>query len=165
MANEKKLASTKTKRVDAEKACEHYARVVLGCVCTRRPVRTQFQSIDFFGADVVGKRQDGSHVYIQVTTGQASAARVRRRKLEAYPWHPSDTVYLLQLCRDDSQRPIRWFFKVHKYATSLNLVGMLNDEPSDTWMGRKWLNSDEVYDVPRIWFKAWKEDFDYAAKK
>lgn len=152
----KKLASTKTKRVDAEKACEHYARVVLGCVCTRRPVRTQFQSIDFFGADVVGKRKDGSHVYIQVTTGQANAARVRRRKLEAYPWHGSDVVYLLQLCRDDSQRPIRWFFKVHKYDLPVRQI----DTPV-AQSERTWKNSDEEYDVPRIWFKAYKEGFDY----
>ena len=159
MSERKKLASTKTKRVDAEKACEHYARVVLDCVCTRRPVRTQFQSIDFFGADVVGKRRDGSHVYIQVTTGQANAARVRRRKLEAYPWHPSDAVYLLQLCRDDSQRPIRWFFNIHRYVIE-DIASALTEECPD----RVWRNSDEQMDVPRIWFKAYKEDFDYDGK-
>ena len=138
----KRKASTKAKRVDAEKAGEHYLRN-LGCVCTRRPVRTQFQSIDFFGSDVVGKLSDGSHVYAQVTTGQVEAARVRRRKLEAYPWHPSDRVLLLQLAVDAGTRPFRWYFRLHEYK----LEGT----------ERVWHNSSEEIDFPRSWFKAWKE--------
>lgn len=148
----KKKASTKTKRVDAEKAAEHWARWWCACVCTRRPVRTQYQSIDFFGADVVGKDKTGAHSYIQVTTGQAEAARVRRRKLEAYPWHPSDKVFLLQLCVDNTVRPYRWYFKIHEYK-------MPDYDPNDV-KRRQWYNSSTEHDVPREWFKAWKEPTD-----
>lgn len=156
----KRKASTKTKRVDAEKAAEHWARWWCACVCTRRPVRTQFQSIDFFGADVVGKDKTGAHVYVQVTTGQAEAARVRRRKLEKYPWHPSDKVFLLQLDVDDSVRPFKWFFKVHEYKQNLDIVACLDDKPVAEWTMRSWVNTDAIHDVPREWFKAWKEPTD-----
>ena len=148
----KKAASTKGKRTDAEKAGEHYLRS-LGCLCTRRPVRTQFQSIDFFGSDVVGKLRDGSHIYAQVTTGKAEAARVRRRKLEAYPWHASDRVLLLQLAVDAETRPYRWYFRVHEYKLPVRQI----DTPV-AQSERRWDNSSFEIDVPRAWFKAWKEE-------
>ena len=89
--------NAKSKRPEAERAGEHYLREVEGCVATVRAVRTMYQRQDLFASDIVGKQPDGSHVYAQVTAGQSEAVRTRRRKLDAIPWHESDTVLLLQL--------------------------------------------------------------------
>jgi hypothetical protein len=69
----------------------------LGCVNTRRAIKTKFQKVDFFGADVVGKKTDGSTYYIQATTGKASALSQRRKKLRAVDWNNRERVFLLQL--------------------------------------------------------------------
>lgn len=147
--------NSKTKRVDAEKAGEHYCREKLGCIHTRRPVRTQFQSIDFFAADVVGKRQDGSHCYVQVTAGQAGRVRERRRKLEAYPWHVSDIVQLLQLVQTPDPadaRRTKFFFRIHEYR----LVQRSSMPQIDSVLEREWATKDVAIDIPKEWFKAWK---------
>lgn len=140
------MKNAKTKRAEAEKAAVWYAREVVGCVLTRRAVRAQFQSVDFFAADIVGKMPDGSHVYIQATAGQRQAVTSRRRKLEAVPWHPTDLVRLVQLVQTEdpaNARRKKWFFRVHEYV----------------WNGRDrtWVTHDEAVSVPRAWFKAWKE--------
>ena len=77
--------NAKNKRGDCERAAVHFAYEILGCVITRRAVQTKWQKVDFFAADVVGKRPDGTHVYIQATAGQYSAVTARRRKLEKIP--------------------------------------------------------------------------------
>jgi len=140
--------NAKSKRNDAEKATVHYAREIHNCVVTRRAVRARFQKVDFFGSDIVGKRDDGSHVYIQTTAGQHSAVTARRRKLEAIPWHPTDTVELLQLVQTPDPANARrklWFFRVHCYE----LYGML--------YLRQWHTEEKAVPVPKEWFKAWKE--------
>lgn len=137
----------KTKRADAERAAEWYARERLECVLTRRAVRTKWQSVDFFAADVVGKRQDGSHVYIQATAGQSESLRVRRRKLERVPWHESDAVLVLQLTWTPdpaNARRRKWWFRVHHFT---------HDEDP-----RGWCVSDEAIPVPQLWFTAWTAD-------
>lgn len=136
--------NAKSKRPEAERACEWYAREVCGCVITRRAVRTQFQSVDFFAADCVGKRADGSHVYIQATAGQTEAVRTRRRKLDVIPWHPSDVVLLLQLVQTEdpaNARRKKFFFREH-----------VRDEIGT------WSVLPEAFPVPKEWFKAWKEE-------
>lgn len=137
MKNAKSLRST------AEKACEWYARVICGCVLTRRAIQTKFQSVDFFAADCVGKRPNGSHVYIQATAGQNEAVRVRRRKLDVVPWHDTDTVLLLQLTQTEdpaNRRKKKYFFRVHVRT----LAGI-------------WIVEEDAHEIPREWFKAWKE--------
>lgn len=139
--------NAKSKRADAEKAAVWYAREIMGCVYTRRAVRTQFQSVDFFCSDVVGKREDGTHVYIQATAGQKSNVTTRRRKLEAIPWHMTDTVQLVQLRQTEdpaNARRKKWFFRVHEYQV-------------ETPTQRQWVTHDQAVDVPLGWFKAWKE--------
>jgi len=86
--------NSKAKRGDCERAACHYIVHSHGCTVFRKAIRTQFQSVDFFASDVVGKKPDGSHVYVQATAGQASAVSARRKKLEKIPWHPSDTIGL-----------------------------------------------------------------------
>ena len=136
------MKNAKSKRGDAERAAVWVAREIFNCVVTRRAVRTQWQSVDFFGADVVGKKDDGSHVYIQVTAGQDSAVTTRRRKLEKYPWHISDDVYLLQLRQTEDPANARrklWFFRVHYYSSG------------------QWYTENEAIPVNKEWFKTYKE--------
>ena len=143
----------KSKRPEAEKAAEWYAVKVENCIMIRRAIRTQWQKVDFFGSDVVGKRKDGTHVYIQVTAGQHSAVTARRRKLEKVPWHESDTVILLRLV--ETQDPFRkkrklWWFKVCMYEIRGQIL-------SSSIPVRGWHWEDDI-SVPSTWFKKWRED-------
>ena len=134
--------NSKSKRPEAERAAEHYAREVCHCVLTRRPVRTQWQSIDFFAADIVGKKKNGSHVYIQVTAGQASSVSARRKKLEKIPWHESDKVQLAQLVQTPNPanaRKIDYFFRIHEYSGN----------------PREWHIYEKAQPIPKEWFKAY----------
>ena len=143
--------NAKSKRPEAERAGEHYARAIEGCVATVRAVRTKWQRQDLFASDIVGKRKDGTHVYAQVTAGQSEAVRTRRRKLDAIPWHESDTVLLLQLVQTDNPANARgklWFFRVHKYCAPHRYS---EDGP------RQWGVEDEACQVPKDWFKSYKE--------
>lgn len=129
----------KSKRAPAERAAEHYLRDVIGCVVTIRAVRTQWQRTDIFASDVVGKLSDGSHVYAQVTAGQAEAVRTRRRKLDAIPWHLSDRVILLQLVetKDPANKRRKWFhFRIHRLTPD------------------GWKVDAEAVRVPVEWFRA-----------
>lgn len=133
-------ALAKGRRADAERAAEHALVHHWGCKHTRRAIKTQFQSVDFFGSDVVGKREDGSHVYCQVTAGQqAETVRRRRRKLDYFPWHGSDTVLLLQLKERADKRPKIYYFRIHTpdLGTGWDVIGELL--------------------VPREWFKKYRD--------
>ena len=140
----------KNKRREAECAAEWYAHEDHFCVLTRRAVRTQWQKVDFFGADVVGKTASGQHVYLQVTAGQSSAVTARRRKLEAIPWHKTDTVELLQLIQTEDPANARrklWWFRVHRFAAPAGGA-------------RVWETDEEAVRVPREWFRARKDGSD-----
>ena len=135
------------KRREAEVASEWYGRETLGCVATRRTVKAKFNKVDFFAADMVGKRKDGSHVYIQVTAGQADKVRIRRRKLEKYPWHKTDTVQIVRLIQTIDPANARrklWFFRVHAYD-------LVNGK-------RQWSTEEQAVRIPSEWFKAYKEE-------
>ena len=69
----RRRANTKALRRQAEVAAEHWMAKRLGCIAIRRAVRTQWQRVDFFGADLVGVLDTGAKIYIQVTTGSRSA--------------------------------------------------------------------------------------------
>jgi len=132
-----------SRRPQAERAAEWYAVERMGCVVTRRAVRVQYQSVDFFGSDIVGKTRDGAHVYIQVTAGGNSAVSARRRKLEAIPWHTTDRVQLLQLVQTHDPANGRrklWFFRVHNFALKRN--------------ARVWTTESDAVPVPADWFSA-----------
>jgi len=130
-----RTSGSKALRRQAEVAAEHYLRS-LGCVMTRRCFRTQFAKVDFFGADVVGKMPDGSHVYAQVTTGGKQAMSARRKKLEAVPWNGTDVVLLLQLVSTPGPRgsKLLWF---RQYA----------------YVGGDWFRDPEDVSVPKEWLK------------
>ena len=154
------MALAKGRRTDAERAAEHCLVREFGCVICRRMKRPagggaqsspdgtkQYQAwggkVDIFHCDVVGKRADGSHVYTQATCGQVEAVRQRRRKLETIPWHESDTVLVLQLVEtpDPAHRSrLMYHFRVHEYG------------------GGKWKVANEAISVPRVWFKALREE-------
>lgn len=90
---------------------------------TRRAVRARFQKVDFFGADVMGKRSGGM-AWVQVTTAQGSrhteTVRRRRRRLEEVPWGPQDLVFVFEARERPNvvdPRRIDRFFRVHEYAS------------------------------------------------
>src|SRR2546426_4428638 len=89
---------------------------------TRRAIRTKWQKVDFFGADVISIAQDGTKHFVQVTTsGRAEHVRERRRKMELIPWHPTDRVLIFQLVEREvplDRRKVERFFRVHEYAIS-----------------------------------------------
>lgn len=146
--------NAKTKRADAERACEWYAREILGCVQTRRAVRTKWQKVDFFGADVMGKCENGSTVYIQATAGQDAAVSTRRRKLEIIPWHYTETVEVVRLIQTIDPANARrklWFFRVHVYSIAL---GGYNN--------RGWITQSAAIPIPPHWFKKWKGEDSHA---
>ena len=137
------MLNAKQKRGDAERAARWYAHIVQKCVLTRKAIRTQWQSQDMFGADIVGKRADGTYFYAQATAGGHSAVTSRRRKLEEVPWHPVDTVELLQLVQTIDPANARkklWFFRIHQYDTK----------------NRFWHTKNEAFPIPKEWFRAWK---------
>ena len=137
-------SNSKQKRGDAERAARWYAHTVQKCVLTIKAIRSKWQSQDMFGADIVGKRADGTYFYAQVTAGKHQAVTARRRKLEKIPWHKEvDTVELLQLIQTEDPANARrklWFFRIHWYDT--------NDH--------SWHTKDEAFPIPKEWFKAWK---------
>jgi len=131
--------NAKSKRADAERAAEWYAHEIEGCVHTIRAVRTKWQYQDLFGCDVLGKKPDGTYLWIQVTAGGAEAVRRRKRKLEGYPWCGADTILLLQLVQTDDPSDSRkklWWFRVYDYTSS------------------QWVMRDAVQ-VPKSWFRAY----------
>ena len=133
--------NAKNKRGDAERAAEWYAHEIHKCVVTCRAVRTQWQRQDLFGCDVMGKKSDGSCVYIQATAGQYSAVTARRRKLEVIPWLGSDIIEIVQLIQTEDPANARrklWFFRVHFFD------------------GGKWHTKEEAVTVPNQWFKSYK---------
>lgn len=137
----KRRANTKALRRQAEVAAVHFLIDQLGCVHSRRAIRTKWQKVDFFGADVVGVLETGAKIYAQVTTGAAAAVSVRRAKLAAFPWHPSETVLLLNLVATASPakgRRTQYWFRVEELKRDLG--------------HRKWVDWPEPVEVPREWF-------------
>lgn len=114
------------------------------CTHIERAVRTQWQSVDFFAADVMGKSAKmGLNIYGQVTTGATKAVQVRRRKLEKVPWHHNERVFLFQLVSTDdpvNKNKKRWWFRIHQYHHQTNI----------------WEVWDAAQEIPPSWFKAWK---------
>ena len=128
-------------RREAEVAAENYYKS-LG-YDTRRAIKARFFKVDFFGADVMG-RKGAERVYVQVTTGQKSAVTSRRRKLERDDWSPDEQVLLFQLVV--TQDPVHkardvFWFRVHEYKA---LRG--GDR-------RSWIVMDEAIPVPRELFR------------
>ena len=131
----------KSKRPEAERAAEWVCMELLGCTHTRRALRTKFAKVDFFGCDVIGVRADGRRVWVQVTAGQVAAVLTRRKKLEAYPWHPTDQVFVWQLVeRQDIANPSskEWFFRVWEYQYGT------------------WTDNRKPIKIDKKWFKAYK---------
>lgn len=131
---------------NAERAAEHFAVKILGCIKTVRAVQTQFQRQDMFGSDVIGKNKYGMSHYIQVTTGGKSAVQQRKKKMESYPWHSSDRVYVLQMLKFKSKSLI-YKFKVLEYW------------PNET-VPREWVDwaafgtAPNDVKIDKSWFKA-----------
>lgn len=133
------MKNARKKRAEAERAAQWVAHEIYGCVVSRRAVRTQWQSVDFFAADVVGKKADGTHIYIQATAGRHAAVTARRRKLEKIPWHKTDTVIILQLIQTIDPANARkklWFFRVHRLSCGV------------------WNTYENAIPIPQKWFKS-----------
>ena len=142
----KKVA--KSKRPQAERAAEWGAVEALGCQHTRRALRTKYARVDFYAADILGCTWGGAKIYIQVTAGQLGAVIERRKKLEAYPWHPSERVFVWQLVeRQDVANPRKknWFFRVWEYAPG---------QGAEKW-ARAWREWPDAIAVPSKWFRAY----------
>jgi len=137
----------KSRRPQAERAAEHYLYEICKCLphTIRRAVRTQWQAVDFWGSDVMGKTEVGINYFAQVTAGQVEAVRTRRRKLEKIPWNCLERVLLLQLVVQPNPANARkqdYYFRVHRLDTQ-NLI---------------WSVDDEACPVPRAWFVKLKEE-------
>ena len=135
----------KSRRSDAERAAEHYLYEVCGCdpKQMRRAVRTKFQSVDFWAADVAARTTQGFCYYAQVTAGQQKAVQQRRRKLEKISWNTFDHVLLLQLVSMPNPANARkkdFFFRIHRYNP---VTG-------------KWVVDDIAWPVPRDRFRKLK---------
>ena len=145
------MPNPKHLRAKAERAAVWYCREVLGCVAHRKAVRTKWQAVDFFGADIVAKDEEGIHFYIQVTTGSHSSVTKRRRKLESVPWHPTDRVMLLQLVQlpdPANAKRKKQYFRIHNLVrTSENPV-----------LRKHWITDSRAFEIPRNWFTAWKQE-------
>lgn len=124
---------------NAERAAEHFAVKVLGCVKTVRAIQTQFQRQDMFGSDVIGKLADGTCRYIQVTTGGKSAVQQRKQKMLSYPWQASDRVFVLQMLKFIEKNKASYRFEVNEL------------KQRSLW--EKWITRAEV---DKSWFKALK---------
>lgn len=133
----------KNYHAEAEIAAVHYAKEVEHCYVTRKASRARFQEVDFFAADVMGKRKDGSVVYIQVTCGNKQLVKERMHKLEKHVWNDHEDVIILQLNRKKEGRRFRYYFTIWRY--------LIMDEV------RSWTNYYEGYDVPKEWFKSKEE--------
>lgn len=145
------MASSKADRRAAEPAAEWYAREVLGCIHTVRAIRTKFQRQDLFGADVIGKRSNGSWVAIQVTAAEnESSIRSRRRKLDRLPWSSEDTVLMLQLVSlphpANKSRKQKWF-RIHRF-----------DPVRLVWTTEREAHLIEPLWLQKTWASAHKED-------
>ena len=137
--------NAKSRRMDAERAAEHYVHS-LGCVCSCRAVRTKWQSQDMFASDVIGKKADGSMVFVQATAGQNSAVSARRKKLERIPWAADDTVQVAQLVQTEDPANSRrklWFFRIHHYRHNIG-----------------WITLPDAVSVKKEWFRAYKNKGD-----
>lgn len=135
----------KSRRPEAEKAAEHYLHEVCGCdpAQIRKAVRTKWQSVDFWGSDVMGRTQNGYVYFAQVTAGQIEAVRQRRRKLEKISWNAYETVLLLQMVETPNPANARrkdFYFRVHRYFHQ----------------DFEWSVDDEAYKIPREWFQKLK---------
>ena len=125
---------------EAEVAGEHLLRAHFACVLTRRAIRTKFAAIDFFACDVMGRRADGSMIWLQVTTAKGTGTvAVKRRKLEAIPWNAFERVLLGVFHTDRTTRPHLLTVRVHE---------LRHQEPERDW---SILLEDQPF--PRAWLK------------
>lgn len=132
-------------RAKAEIAAAHYAKEVESCYVTRKAAKSQFQQVDFFAADVMGKRENGSTVYIQVTCGNNQKVKERMHKLEQHAWNGYEDVIMLQLNRKKESRSFVYYFSIWRYVPTYSQ----NYPPP-----RHWTKFYEGYDVPKAWFKS-----------
>ena len=128
---------SKQDRRFAEVAAQWLAVKVYGCTYIRKAIRSQFQSVDFFGSDIMGMREDGTKVFIQATAGQDSAISTRRKKLEKYTWHDTDTISLAALRKEKEGRSYRYYYKIQFYVKGV------------------WTVAENI-EVPREWFKKYE---------
>ena len=137
--------NAKSKRKDAERAAVWMAYEMFNAVRHAKSIQTKWQRVDIFGADVASKDKDGRITYIQVTAGQDSAIRARKKKLEKIPWHFSERVILIQLKQRQevvNARRKEWFFKVWEFICR-----------SDGH--RKWEFWPKPVSIPSKWFKSY----------
>lgn len=136
------MSQSRTRQREAECAAEHCIRERWNVVRSVRAMKTRYARQDLFAADVLGKTDMGQLVAVQVTTGGSSAVAARRRKLEAVPWSRQDVVLLFEYRETREGRKKRYWFRVHEYCPMFD----------------RWAVQDNLIEIPREWFKAWKEE-------
>lgn len=108
---------------EAEVAADNLYQVMFRAK-TRRAIRTKWQKIDFFGADVIAKVPGNEQVsagttyYAQVTMSKDIAGiSKRKRKLEQQYWSPYDRPRVLRLIqkKGDNNRN-EYFFRVYAFS-------------------------------------------------
>ena len=124
----------------AENVAMWYAVKVEKCIhIPEMPVykalRSRFHRQDFWGADVMGMRKNGSKVWIQVTTGGSSAVSARKKRL-MHLWGQDDTVLMMQI----SGRHGKYFMTVWRKE------------------GREWKTLREKERIPNEWFRPLRMD-------
>lgn len=110
----------KSKRGDAERACEWWLATEFSCVYTIRALVSRYQRQDLFNCDVIGKDSSGEMFFAQVTTGNPDKVRARKRKLEKIPWQVTDLVFVLQMDFNQRGRTKYWYFKIWEYLHNYN---------------------------------------------
>jgi hypothetical protein len=139
--------TSRNRQRQVECAAEHFLRVNLGCVNTVRAMKTRFVRQDLFACDVLGKGNDGSLVGMQVTCGDHTAVRARRRKIEAVAWSRHDSVLLGEFRSERVGRSRENWFRMHQFENG------------------EWTVWPDAVPVPKEWFKAWKPDITPSARE
>ena len=101
----------KSKRSEAERAIRWWL-IEAGCTHLQPAVRTQWNSTDLFGADCIGRTEEGVIYYIQVTAGGNDKVRQRKRKMDAIKWNPFEHAAVFQLVEMEKEgRKQRYGFR------------------------------------------------------
>jgi hypothetical protein len=127
----------KSKRSPAERAAEWVLAEMYGCRYLRRAIRSQYQKVDFWGSDVMGRTESGMVFYAQVTTGGPEAVRQRRRKLEQIPWNEHERPMLFVLHAAKDGRQVNYYFEIqHLVSPDMAWITESPVDIKDEWWSK-----------------------------
>jgi len=109
---------TKQDQANAEKAAQ-WLLASWGYTQQRKAVRTKYQKVDFFGADIMAMDDyRGYKIFCQVTTGGYEAIRQRKRKLEQYIFSEHDDVFIFVMKKEKKGRSFEYWFEINYFDMS-----------------------------------------------